>query len=115
MPQNPNIILTDKAGKQIANIIQGKNSQHPENAVLRIAVVGGGCSGFQYTFDVTALITDQDLILENQNGRVAIDPVSCMYLENSEIDFVDDIIGQSFKINNPNAIASCGCGTSFAV
>ena len=112
MSENYNISLSKRAGKRIAAIIA---SEKDENNLLRIAVVGGGCSGFQYTFDLTNITTKDDLILENDGGRVAIDPVSCMYMENSEIDFVDNLIGQSFQINNPNAIASCGCGTSFAL
>jgi len=110
---NANITLSENAGKRIHEIVQ--NSKDNNGGVLRIAVVGGGCSGFQYTFDLTDNIQEQDLILENNGGKVVIDPISIQYMEGSEIDFVDDLIGQSFKINNPNTTASCGCGTSFSI
>ena len=106
-----NINLSESAGRRINEITQAENA----GKKLRIAVVGGGCSGFQYTFDLTDKVQEQDLILEKAGGVVVIDPVSIQYMEGSEIDFVDDIIGQAFKINNPNTTASCGCGTSFSV
>jgi iron-sulfur cluster assembly accessory protein len=76
---------------------------------------GGGCSGFQYKFDIAADRADDDLVLARAGAVVLIDPVSVDYMAGSQIDFVDDLIGQSFKINNPNATASCGCGTSFSI
>ena len=82
---------------------------------LRVAVDGGGCSGFQYSFKIVGSQEPEDLVLERDGARVLIDPVSIDYMKGSEIDFVDDLIGQSFKIHNPNATASCGCGTSFAL
>ena len=82
---------------------------------LRVAVDGGGCSGFQYRFTIVPAAESEDLVLERDGAVVLIDPMSLDYMKGSEIDFVDDLIGQSFKINNPNATASCGCGTSFAV
>ena len=105
------ISLSDNAGKRIAQIVDQKD----DGTLLRISVVGGGCSGFQYTFDLTDKVQQEDLILENHGGKVAIDPVSVMYMDGSQIDFVDNLMGQSFQINNPNAVASCGCGTSFTV
>jgi iron-sulfur cluster assembly accessory protein len=78
-------------------------------------VNGGGCSGFQYAFDVVQERQEDDLVVERDGAAVLIDPVSVEYLKGSKIDFVDDLIGQSFKIENPNATASCGCGTSFAL
>lgn len=106
-----NISLSDSAGIRISEIVQHEEA----GSLLRISVVGGGCSGFQYTFDLTKTTQEEDLILENNGGKVAIDPVSIMYMEGSVIDFVDDLIGQSFQIKNPNATASCGCGTSFTI
>jgi len=82
---------------------------------LRVSVEGGGCSGFQYKFDVEREKADDDLVLERGNATVLIDPVSVGFLAGSEIDFVDDLIGSAFKITNPNAKSSCGCGTSFSL
>ncbi|MGL4397872.1 MAG: HesB/IscA family protein, partial [Hyphomicrobium sp.] len=76
---------------------------------------GGGCSGFQYKFDLVADKASDDLVLERAGATVLIDPVSVQYMEGSEIDFVDDLMGAAFKINNPVATASCGCGTSFSI
>ena len=83
--------------------------------MLRIAVNGGGCSGFQYAFEITQHSQDDDLVVERDGAVVLIDSVSLDYVKGSEVDFVDDLIGQSFKIHNPNAVAACGCGTSFSI
>ena len=103
--------ITEKAAKRVAQIL----SKEPEGAVLRVAVSGGGCSGFQYTFDIEKPRHEDDLVIERDGATVLIDPVSLDFLKGSNIDFVDNLIGQSFQINNPNATASCGCGTSFSV
>lgn len=103
--------ITEKAAKRVAQIL----SKEPEGAVLRVAVSGGGCSGFQYTFDIEKTRHEDDLVIERDGATVLIDPVSLDFLKGSNIDFVDNLIGQSFQINNPNATASCGCGTSFSV
>jgi iron-sulfur cluster assembly accessory protein len=83
--------------------------------MLRVSVEGGGCSGFQYRFDLVAERGDDDLVIEKGGARVLVDPVSLGLLTGSEIDYVDDLMGATFRVNNPNATASCGCGTSFAV
>ena len=83
--------------------------------MLRISVQGGGCSGFQYKFDFVGTKEDDDLVVFKEGATVLIDPVSAQYMTGAEIDFVDDLIGASFKINNPVATASCGCGTSFSI
>ena len=83
--------------------------------MLRVRVEGGGCSGFQYKFDIERERADDDLVIATSGATVLIDPVSLQYMAGSEIDFVDDLIGASFKINNPKATASCGCGTSFSL
>ena len=83
--------------------------------MLRLAVTGGGCSGFQYNFALDETRLDEDLVIEQDGARVLIDPVSLDFLAGAEIDFTDDLIGQAFKVNNPNATSSCGCGTSFSV
>ncbi|MDP1628139.1 iron-sulfur cluster insertion protein ErpA [Parvibaculum sp.] len=105
------ITLTDRAAKRIARILEGEGG----GVMLRVAVQGGGCSGFQYGFTLDDLRNDDDLVLEKNGVKVLIDSVSVAYLAGSEIDYVDDLIGSAFKINNPNATASCGCGTSFSV
>jgi len=104
--------LTDRAAARIARIVSGE----PEGTVLRISVEGGGCSGFQYKFDlVRETPADDDLVIRRDKATVLVDAMSAQFMQGSEIDFVDGLIGQSFQIRNPNAVASCGCGTSFAV
>ena len=105
------VVLTERAARRVAKIMQ---SEKPGSA-LRISVNGGGCSGFQYAFDIVQDRADDDLTLERDGATVLIDPVSLEYMKGCKIDFVDDLIGQSFKIDNPNATASCGCGTSFSI
>jgi iron-sulfur cluster assembly accessory protein len=83
--------------------------------MLRVSVEGGGCSGFQYKFDMDRAQASDDVLIRRDGAAVLIDPVSLNYLAGSEIDFVDDLIGASFRINNPQAKASCGCGTSFSL
>jgi len=105
------VTVTDRAARRIAEIVAGE----PAGTMLRIAVEGGGCSGFQYRFDLVGAAADDDVMIEKDAARILIDPVSLAYLAGSEIDFVDDLIGAAFKVHNPNATASCGCGTSFAI
>jgi iron-sulfur cluster assembly accessory protein len=106
------VLLSDSAAQRIEHIL---SSEPPETA-LRVSVLGGGCSGFQYSFDLVRDRDDtDDLILTKAGATVLIDSISLQYLSGSEIDFVDDLIGQSFQIRNPNATASCGCGTSFSI
>jgi iron-sulfur cluster assembly accessory protein len=105
------ITLTDRAARRIKEIV----GADPAKRALRIAVNGGGCSGFQYEFDLVAEPNDDDLVLERDGAMALIDSVSQAYLAGAEIDFVDDLIGQSFRVRNPNATASCGCGTSFSI
>ena len=83
--------------------------------MLRVSVEGGGCSGFQYKFDIDRTQTTDDLVIRRDGATVLVDQISVGYLAGSEIDFVDDLIGASFRINNPHATASCGCGTSFSL
>jgi iron-sulfur cluster insertion protein len=84
-------------------------------APLRVAVEGGGCSGFQYRFDLVTETTQDDHLVERDGARVVVDPISLGFLRGAELDFVDDLIGAQFKLNNPNVTAACGCGTSFSV
>ena len=105
------VTLSERAARRIAKIL----SKEPGGTALRISVSGGGCSGFQYGFDLDQTRAPDDLVLERDGATVLIDAISLPYMGGSEIDFVDDLIGQAFKINNPNATASCGCGTSFSI
>ncbi len=86
-----------------------------DGAALRISVKGGGCSGFQYAFDIDKARAADDLVIERDGAVILVDSVSLEYMKGSEVDFVDDLMGQSFKVKNPNAVASCGCGVSFTV
>jgi iron-sulfur cluster assembly accessory protein len=106
-----NVIVTERAARRIGEILR----QEPAGTMLRVSVEGGGCSGFQYKFDTERAKADDDIVIEREGATVLIDPVSLSYMAGSEIDFVDDLIGSSFKVNNPKATASCGCGTSFAL
>jgi iron-sulfur cluster assembly accessory protein len=105
------VTVTDRAATRIAEIV-ATDAAAP---MLRVSVEGGGCSGFQYKFDLVGNQADDDLVIERNGATVVIDPVSQQYMEGAEIDFVDDLIGAAFKINNPVATASCGCGTSFSI
>jgi iron-sulfur cluster assembly accessory protein len=103
--------LTDRAAKRIAEILQ----EEAGASSLRVAVTGGGCSGFQYDFCFDDSTAEDDLVIARGGARVLIDSVSLDFLKGAEIDFVEEMIGAAFKINNPNATSSCGCGTSFSV
>jgi iron-sulfur cluster assembly accessory protein len=105
------VTITERAARRIADILK----EEPEKTMLRLAVTGGGCSGFQYDFCLDDARADDDLLIARAGAVVVIDPVSLDFLKGSEIDFVEEMIGASFKVNNPNATASCGCGTSFSV
>ncbi|GAB4071837.1 iron-sulfur cluster insertion protein ErpA [Ancylobacter sonchi] len=105
------VAVTSSAARRIAEILAGE----PATSMLRVSVEGGGCSGFQYKFDITREKTADDIVIEKDGATVVVDPVSLEYMSGSQLDFVDDLIGASFKISNPHATASCGCGTSFAL
>ena len=105
------IVLTERAAKRINEIMAGE----PAGSMLRISVNGGGCSGFSYGFDVDRAAAADDVVVERDGAKVLVDQVSLQYMDGSTLDFVDDLIGQSFKIDNPQATASCGCGTSFSL
>lgn len=106
-----NVTLSEAAAKRIAAIVGAEAGK----SALRVSVEGGGCSGFSYKFDLADDETDDDVIVEKNNAKVLIDSLSLVYMAGSEIDFVDNLLGQSFQIKNPNAVASCGCGTSFSI
>ena len=105
------ITVTERAARRIGEILR----REPPGSMLRVSVEGGGCSGFQYRFDIDRAQADDDVVIRREGATVLIDQLSVGYLAGSEIDFVDDLIGASFRINNPQATASCGCGTSFSL
>ena len=104
------VTISASAAKRLNAILKGE-----EGAALRISVKGGGCSGFQYTYDVDRTRADDDFVAVRDGAKVVIDPVSLEMMKGAEVDFVDDLMGHSFRIKNPNAVASCGCGVSFSV
>lgn len=104
------IIVTERAAERIAQIV----ANDPDNNMLRISVEGGGCSGFEYRFDLVSNAEPEDMLIERAGAKVLVDSLSLSYLAGSEIDYVDDLMSASFKIKNPNATAACGCGTSFS-
>ncbi|MEL7025732.1 MAG: iron-sulfur cluster assembly accessory protein [Pseudomonadota bacterium] len=103
-------VVTDRAFERLAEI--NKAADAPQ--ALRVAVEGGGCSGFQYDIRLDQAASD-DLVLEGAGQKVLVDPVSLPFLANAVIDFTEELIGARFVIENPNATASCGCGTSFSI
>ena len=105
------VTVTERAAERITQIV----SNDPENNMLRVSVEGGGCSGFEYRFDLVPNAEPEDLLIERAGAKVLVDPLSLTYLAGSQIDYVDDLMSASFKIKNPNATAACGCGTSFSV
>ena len=106
-----NITVTERAARRIGEILR----REPPGTMLRVSVEGGGCSGFQYRFDMDRTRSDDDVVITRDGAVVLVDQISLGYLAGSEIDFVDDLIGASFRVNNPQATASCGCGTSFSI
>ncbi|HEY0224054.1 MAG TPA: iron-sulfur cluster insertion protein ErpA [Pseudolabrys sp.] len=106
-----NVTVSERAAQRIGEILKAE----PAGTMLRVSVEGGGCSGFQYKFGMERAKAEDDLVIDRGDATVVIDPVSVDYMAGSEIDFVDDLIGASFKVKNPKATASCGCGTSFSL
>lgn len=105
------ITLTQAATKRVADLVAGEK----EAIALRIGVIGGGCNGFNYTFSFSAEINDDDVVNNDGGATVVIDPVSIMYLDGASLDYITDIGGEQFTLNNPLAQTQCGCGSSFSV
>src|SRR5262249_61516801 len=105
----PDVSLSASAARRINRITVGK----PAGTMLRVEVIGGGCSGFSYRFGFADKVNADDQVVERDGARAVIDESSLPFLAGSEIDFVEEIIGAAFKVHNPNATAACGCGTSF--
>jgi len=105
------VTVSARAARRIGEILKGEGA----GAMLRVSVEGGGCSGFQYKFGIEHAKAEDDLEIARDGAVVLIDPMSLQFMAGAEIDFVDDLIGASFKVANPNATAACGCGTSFSI
>ena len=112
MTESAGLTITKSAAKRISDLIQ---SEGDDGLMLRVAVSSGGCSGFQYGFDLDAAVGGEDLVFEGHRVKVVVDEMSLALIDGSEVDFVDDLIGAFFRLSNPNASSSCGCGVSFAV
>ena len=108
---SPDVSLSASAARRINRITTGQ----PAGTMLRVEVIGGGCSGFSYRFGFADKANADDKVIERDGAKVAIDEASLPFLAGSEIDFVEEIIGAALKVHNPNATAACGCGTSFSV
>lgn len=106
------ILVTENAARRIAVL---KAQEQVDNAFLRIAVSGGGCSGFQYGLSFDDQRNEDDVVFERDGVGVIVDEVSLDLLNGAEVDFVEDLMGASFQIRNPNAASSCGCGNSFSI
>ena len=106
-----NFTITESAAAKIAGLVASEAGA----TAFRVAVKGGGCSGFQYEFDLAPAAAADDIVLTRDGATVLVDEVSAPFLEGAQIDWVDDLIGSSFKLSNPNARSSCGCGVSFSV
>jgi iron-sulfur cluster insertion protein len=106
------IVVTENAARRIAVL---RTQEEAEKAFLRIAVSGGGCSGFQYGLSFDRQRNEDDFVFERDGVAVVVDDVSLGLLNGAEVDFVEDLMGASFRINNPNAASSCGCGNSFSI
>jgi iron-sulfur cluster assembly accessory protein len=105
------LVVTERAARRINAIL----ASEPQGSMLRISVNGGGCSGFQYDFGFDQARQADDIAIERDGVTVLVDSISLPFLSGSTLDFVDDLMGQSFRVQNPNAVASCGCGTSFSI
>jgi iron-sulfur cluster insertion protein len=108
---NAPITLTEPAARRLAELSAAEG--HP--VMLRVAVDGGGCSGFQYRFDLVEVAEADDLRIERDGAAALVDVISLALLKGSEIDFVDELAGAEFRVRNPNAKSSCGCGVSFSI
>jgi iron-sulfur cluster insertion protein len=104
--------LSDNAVKRVAFLLE---QEADADKLLRVWVTGGGCSGFQYHFDFDTVVKDDDMLLEQDGARVAVDEMSLELLKGGQLDFVEDLMGAYFTVSNPNATSSCGCGVSFSI
>ncbi|HYB10959.1 MAG TPA: iron-sulfur cluster insertion protein ErpA [Alphaproteobacteria bacterium] len=110
--ETPALLISESAERRIAALLAAENGV---GLSMRVTVSGGGCAGFQYGFSFDDTRNPDDRIFERGQARVVIDEVSLEFLKGAEVDFVEDLVGSYFKVNNPNAASSCGCGTSFSI
>ena len=108
---NSDIILMPNAAKRVAAIAEKQGV----DAILRLSVEGGGCSGFQYRFGMADSIDDEDIITSEAGVRLVVDPMSLDLVRGSAVDFVESLGGSAFQVKNPNAANGCGCGSSFSI
>ncbi len=106
------ITLTEQAAKKLQSVFAKHDM--PETGALRVAIKGGGCSGFNYVLDVTDAPAGDDETFESHGVKIVCDPKSYLYLDGTEIDYSDDLLKGGFQFNNPNAKGTCGCGSSFS-
>ncbi len=108
----PDIQISDSAANRLSNLIASKDNP---DLLFRVYIQGGGCSGFQYGFQFEEAAAGDDLEFDQSGVRVVVDPMSLQYLDGAEVDFIDDLQGSRFVVNNPNAATTCGCGSSFGI
>ncbi len=108
----PDFLISDSAARQICALAA---KEEASSKMLRITIKAGGCSGFQYTFDLDSHTDIDDLIFEKKGAKVVIDPISFGFIKEAQLDYVEELMGSYFTLNNPNAQSSCGCGSSFSV
>ncbi len=111
--------VSDRAAERVSEIVAA-NAMHGSGsggtpAALRVAVLAGGCSGFQYKFELDDATQPDDLVIEREGARILVDPASMDLLAGSELDYTDALMGAHFTVRNPNATSACGCGTSFSI
>ena len=109
--ESPAVSMTKAAAERVQTLVRAENN---DALMLRLAVSGGGCSGFSYGFSLDADVTGDDHVYQFHGAKLVIDEASLDLLKGSEIDYVNDLMAASFRINNPNATSTCGCGTSFS-
>jgi iron-sulfur cluster assembly accessory protein len=107
--------LTERAAARIAEIVAAEGLPKGGKPALRVAVLAGGCSGFQYRFELDHTAQEDDLVIERGGARVLVDPASLDLLAGAGLDYTDELMGSHFAVRNPNAKSACGCGTSFSV
>jgi iron-sulfur cluster insertion protein len=122
MTENPSveaspIVFTDNAANKARQLMASKalNAPTDDAVALRVFIQGGGCSGFQYSFDLEENVESDDFVVDNEGVRLVVDPMSFQYLMGAEIDYKEDLMGAQFVVTNPNASTTCGCGMSFSV
>jgi len=111
VPAMGQFAVTDRAATRIAEIAAAEGN----HLALRVSVLAGGCSGFQYRFELDKDVQPDDLVIEKADAKILVDPSSLDLLAGSELDFTDALMGSHFAVKNPNATSSCGCGTSFSI